>query len=48
MANKRARNVLRRAELSIDPSDGASDEVDEDELEEEPKKEKKKKYKRTS
>ncbi len=42
------RNVLRKVELSIDPSDGTRDEVGEDELEEELRKEKNQKYKQAS
>jgi hypothetical protein len=40
-----AKNVLKKAKPSIDPGDGASDEVGEDELKEELKKEKNQKYK---
>jgi hypothetical protein len=53
MASKKASseevviNVLRKVELSIDPSDGTRDEVDEDELEELIK-EKSQKYKQAS
>lgn len=53
MASKRAsfeefvRNVLRKVELSIDPSDGTRDEVGEDELEG-LRKEKNRKYKQAS